>query len=150
MKTILHNNIIFQFSSLNLHQPANIEPDRLCQILKIAPGKAAAAEKYFTANATLNPEFCIPTSIPIVLQVFLSYFKSRGTKYPNDKPIKLCKITAATIIKFISEILDLFNATIIAMINTIAKVEINGNKFLILFIFFPKNELIAVPEYHRN
>jgi hypothetical protein len=45
-------------------------------MLKIAPGNAETTEKYFTANATARPEFCIPTSMPIVRQMLLSNLKS--------------------------------------------------------------------------
>ena len=48
---------------------AKIEPERLCHILNIAPGKAAVIEKYFMAKATLSPEFCMPTSMANVRQV---------------------------------------------------------------------------------
>ena len=64
----------FRLLSLNRHQPASSDADTFCQTLNIAPGNAARLEKYFIASATLKPEFCIPTSIPIVRQIFLSHF----------------------------------------------------------------------------
>ena len=56
-----------------LYEPASNEANIFCQTLNIAPGKAAIEEKNFIASATLNPEFCIPTSIAIVLRVLISY-----------------------------------------------------------------------------
>jgi len=48
---------------LKLQYPARNDPDKLCHILNSAPGIAAITEKCLIAKATLNPEFCIPTSI---------------------------------------------------------------------------------------
>ena len=44
---------------------AKIEPEILCQIEKIAPGKVASGfrAKFAVASWMARPEFCIPTSI---------------------------------------------------------------------------------------
>jgi len=49
--------------------PASNAPEMLCQTLKMAPGSALSGVKYFMASATAKPEFCIPTSMAIVLQI---------------------------------------------------------------------------------
>ena len=43
-------------------------------------GSAAAVPKNFTANATLSPEFCMPTSMARVRQVIASCPSRRGTR----------------------------------------------------------------------
>ena len=51
---------------LRFQMEANSDPLMLCQTLNSAPGNAAVAEKNCSANATPNPEFCMPTSMAIV------------------------------------------------------------------------------------
>ncbi len=58
--------------SLLAHQVARTEPVMLCQMLKKVAGRAAAGVKNLVANTTARPEFCIPTSMATVLQVFRS------------------------------------------------------------------------------
>ena len=48
---------------------AKIEPDMLCQTLNTAPGKAAAMPKNCLERAAARPEFCIPTSMAMVMAV---------------------------------------------------------------------------------
>jgi hypothetical protein len=53
----------FSLDFLKLQYPARNDPDKLCHILSSAPGIATITEKCLTTNATLNPEFCMPTSM---------------------------------------------------------------------------------------
>ena len=82
---------------LKLQYPARNDPDKLCHILNMAPGIAAITEKCLTANATLNPEFCMPISILRVRHVRSSYPRSFGNQKPIKSPLRLCSSTAQII-----------------------------------------------------
>ena len=57
------------FSIRALTAAAKNAPEILCQILNIVPGKAAATPKNCRESAAAKPEFCIPTSMAIVILV---------------------------------------------------------------------------------
>ncbi len=75
------NPIRWSFSSLRLKIAARIASDiyiLLCHTLKIALGTAAKGEKFAVAIATLNPEFCIPTSMATAFCLAKSMPSRRG------------------------------------------------------------------------
>ena len=67
--------------------------DKLCQRLKIADGSATTFPKCSSDNAIPNPEFCIPTSIAIVLLTSSGNLSKEAVEYPTKSPNKLWRMT---------------------------------------------------------
>ena len=74
---------------------AKIEPEILCQTLKMAPGRVARglAAKFAAARETARPLFCIPTSMEIAVALSYSTLKSFATSRPRPMPSRLCSTT---------------------------------------------------------
>ena len=75
IKKYFRKNIKIRFKTDNTHvTTADNEAEEKIRdlILKKAPERAERDPKYLNANAVASPEFCIPISIAIVLDIFLS------------------------------------------------------------------------------
>lgn len=142
MFMLLKNSLYsFCFSGICfLNICAAILPEKLCHTENIAPGTAAIGNiaKWVAASDVASPEFCMPTSMAMAERLRLSLPVSAARLYPNIRPNTLCIITAMPTIRLQLVILSELCATIIPIIEEIAKVENIGNKGVISLVTFLK------------